>query len=127
MLLSPARILLDSWPGRVDRFMWRDGCVNVLLYFPLGLSATMAAALRAPRVVAVVGAVLLGGSLSACMEMLQIFDRSRTCSLLDVACNLAGAAAGAIAAVIFERQIRNVGGAKRISPPARGAPLLPPC
>ena len=51
------------------------------------------------------GACLLGLGLSASIEMLQVFDTSRTSSLLDVACNFAGAAGGACAALIFEEEI----------------------
>ena len=39
---SPLTVLLHSWPARIDRFAWRDACVNVLLYFPLGLTAVLA-------------------------------------------------------------------------------------
>ena len=121
---SPLQILLHSWPGRMDRFMWRDACVNVLLYFPLGLTATLAGARWAPRVWAAAGAVLLGTCLSACIEMLQLFDSTRMCSLMDVACNMAGAAGGALAAVVFERQIRSAAADKRASHGAGGGLLL---
>ena len=121
---SPLQILLHSWPGSMDRFMWRDGCVNVLLYFPLGLTATLAGARWAPRVVAAAGAVLLGTGVSACIEMLQLYDSTRMCSLMDVACNMAGAAGGALAAVVFERQIRSAGGHRRASHGCGGGLLL---
>ncbi|MEO8594385.1 MAG: VanZ family protein [Candidatus Solibacter sp.] len=124
---SPLAILLHSWPARVDRFVWRDACVNVLLYFPLGLSATLAAARYLPRLAAAIGAVVLGVALSASIEMLQLFDTSRTCSLLDVACNFSGALAGALAALAFDRQIRRIGQHQRSHHGAGGGLLLACC
>ena len=87
---SPLTILLHAWPARIDRFAWRDAGVNVLLYFPLGLTAVLVFMRRLPRAAAALATVALGTGLSASIEMLQIFDSSRTCSLLDVGCNFAG-------------------------------------
>ena len=91
---SPLLILLHAWPARIDRFAWRDAGVNVLLYFPLGLTAVLVLTRRLPRAVAALAAMMLGMGLSASIEMLQIFDSSRTCSLLDVACNFVGTVGG---------------------------------
>ncbi len=124
---SPLDMLLDSWPEHIDRFAWRDGCVNVLLYFPLGLTAALVGARRLPRIVAAVGAVLLAIGLSASIEMLQLFDSSRFCSLLDVACNFAGAAGGAVAALLFEGSIRQITLRHRGDRGARGALMLACC
>lgn len=114
---SPLWILLHAWPARIDRFAWRDAGVNVLLYFPLGLTALLALSRHVPRIAAALGAVLLGIGLSASIEMLQIFDSSRTCSLLDVVCNFAGTLCGVGAALVFRRKIR----AMRHRPGDRGA------
>jgi len=46
-------------------------------------------------------AVGLAAALSASMEMLQVYVPGRTCSLLDVVCNVTGAAAGAMAAAAW--------------------------
>ena len=65
---SPLDILLHAWPAHIDRFAWRDGCVNVLLYFPLGLTAALVGARHLPRVVSALGAMILGLGLSASIE-----------------------------------------------------------
>jgi len=127
VLASPLEILLQAWPAHIDRFAWRDGCVNVVLYFPLGLTAALVGARHLPRIVAAVGAVLLGLGLSASIEMLQVFDSSRTCSLLDVACNLAGAAGGAAAALLFEDRILRITQQRRGDRGAAGGPMLACC
>ena len=46
---SPLMILLHAWPAQIDRFAWRDAGVNVLLYFPLGLTAALVLARRVCR------------------------------------------------------------------------------
>ncbi len=102
---GPLFILLHSWPARIDRFAWRDAGVNVLLYFPLGLTAVLVLARRLPPAVAALAAMMLGLALSASIEMLQIFDSSRTCSLLDVACNFVGTLGGIGVALIFRSEI----------------------
>ena len=75
--------------GENRRFEWRDAGVNLLLYFPLGapLSLAWRAACRArwrPLRPAA------GTGLSVSIEMLQIYDAARTCSLVDVICNFSG-------------------------------------
>ena len=45
--------------------------------------------------------MMLGLALSASIEMLQIFDSTRTCSLLDVACNFVGTVGGIAVALDF--------------------------
>jgi VanZ family protein len=98
---SPLLILLHAWPARIDRFLWRDAAVNLLLYFPLGLTAVLVLMRRWPRAAAALATAVLGTALSASIEMLQIFDATRTCSLLDVACNLAGTVGGICTALVF--------------------------
>jgi VanZ family protein len=90
-LESPVWILLHSWPARFDRFTFRDAAANVLFYAPLGFTAVLAFGRRWWA------ALLLGAGLSTCVEMLQVYDSTRTCSLLDVACNVAGTALGVAA------------------------------
>jgi VanZ family protein len=121
---NPLLHLLHAWPARIDRFAWRDAGVNVLLYFPLGVSAFLAMARRLPRAVAALATMLLGLILSTSIEMLQIFDASRTCSLMDVACNFAGTVAGVAAAVVFQPQITRLTGSRRSRKGAAGALLL---
>jgi VanZ family protein len=124
---SPLPILLHSWPARIDRFAWRDACVNVLLYFPLGLTAVTVFLRRWPRAAAALTTLLLGTGLSASIEMLQIFDGTRTCSLLDVACNFAGTVGGVGAALIFRREILEITRRRTGNRGAGGALMLACC
>ncbi len=124
---GPLFILLHSWPSRIDRFAWRDAGVNVLLYFPLGLTAALVLARRLPRAVAALAAMMLGAALSASIEMLQIFDSTRTCSLLDVACNFVGTVAGIGVALIFRREIFAITRRRTGDRGATGALLLACC
>ncbi len=123
---NPLLILLHSWPARIDRFLWRDACVNVLLYFPLGLTAVMVFMRRWPRGAAVLATMMLGAGLSASIEMLQIFDGHRTCSLLDVVCNFAGTVGGVGAALIFRREIVEIT-RRRKGNRGAGGPLVLAC
>ena len=62
---SPLMILLHAWPAQINRFAWRDAGVNVLLYFPLGLTAVLVLMRRLPRGAAALITVMLGVALSA--------------------------------------------------------------
>jgi len=105
---NPLWVLLHAWPGSIDRFVLRDAAINLLLYFPLGMAAFLAAARRHGRLVAFDAALLIALGLSASMEMLQIYDPGRTCSLFDVLCNVSGAAAGAAAALVFRPELESL-------------------
>ena len=105
---NPLWVLLDAWPRGIDRFVLRDAAINLLLYFPLGMAAFLAVVRRHGRLVALDAALLIALGLSASMEMLQIYDPGRTCSLFDVCCNVSGAAAGAIAALVFQPRLANL-------------------
>ena len=121
---SPLWILLYSWPAKFDKFAWRDAGVNLLLYFPLGAATVMAMGRRMPRAAAGAAALLLGLGLSASVEMLQVYDGGRTCSLMDVICNVLGAACGAAAALLFQPQIARLTGSRHSGRGAGGALLL---
>jgi VanZ family protein len=124
---GPLHILLHAWPARIDRFAWRDAGVNVLLYFPLGLTAFLVLTRRLPRLPSALAAMLLGLALSASIEMLQIFDSSRTCSLLDVACNFLGTLGGIAVALVFQREILAITRRHTGDPGAAGALMLASC
>ena len=98
---NPLWILLHSWIGPVDRSVYRDAVVNVCLYVPFGvfcfLSMREASSAAFRFAVTLAAAVLL----SASIEMIQLFDAGRVCSLFDVMCNAAGAAAGIVLAAAF--------------------------
>ena len=110
---NPLWTLLHSWPARFDRFSLRDAAVNVLLYCPLGITAYLAMVRRHSRAAALAGAALLALALSACIEMLQLYDANRVCSLFDVATNFTAAALGAFTALVFERRLANLGGRRQ--------------
>jgi VanZ family protein len=69
-----------------------DVIANVLLYMPFGYCGTR----RGVRPAAVCG---LAGALSTVVEALQLTSHSRTPSVIDVAANALGAAAGVLVAV----------------------------
>ena len=105
---NPLWVLLHAWPQGIDRFVLRDAAINLLLYFPLGMAAFLAAARRHGRLVAFDAALLIALGLSASLEMLQIYDPGRTCSLFDVLCNVSGAAAGAATALVFRNEMESL-------------------
>jgi len=98
--VDPLALLLHSWPRTFTRYVARDIAVNVLLYVPLGATALLAFR-RKWRWAAMPAAVALGFVLSGSMELLQAFDDRRTTSLLDLATNTLGAAAGALLGLVF--------------------------
>jgi VanZ family protein len=124
---NPLTILLHAWPAKIDRFAWRDACANVLLYFPLGLTTVLVFMRRWPRAAAALATVMLGVGLSASIEMLQVFDSSRTCSLLDVTCNFAGTVGGVCAALIFRQEISQITRRRKGDRGAGGALMLACC
>ena len=97
---SPLWFLLHSWPTTFDRFAFRDGAANVVLYMPLGFVAALALGRRWWA------AVLLGAGLSSGVEILQIYDAGRDCSSFDIVCNTLGTALGAAAALAWHRRKR---------------------
>lgn len=99
---SPLWVLLHSWPQRFNRFVLKDIAVNVALYMPFGAAAFLWLSKRS-AVIGAALAVVLAGLLSASMEMLQLFDGQRVCSLLDLVLNVTGAAVGAAGASLLRR------------------------
>jgi len=76
-----------------------DGARNVLLFAGWGLLWMVTAGPGRSRV-ELRNAVLSGAALSLLVEVLQLFSRSRTASILDLATNTLGAALGAISLVL---------------------------
>lgn len=72
-----------------------DIAANVLLYLPFGASVAWLVATRLGGLVAVVAATAAGAALSFVIEYAQLYETRRVTSLSDVACNTAGAFAGA--------------------------------
>ncbi|HYL76190.1 MAG TPA: VanZ family protein [Bryobacteraceae bacterium] len=102
---NPLWILLHSWQIVFDRFLFRDTVVNVALYIPFGafcfLSMRESRSLFSRSLATVLAAALLSSSI----EMAQLFDLTRVCSLFDVFCNTVGAAIGILLATMFPAAI----------------------
>jgi len=104
---NPLWILLHTWPaGAFNRYLLWDVAVNIALYLPLGIFGYLAVSGRASRMLRVLTPLALALALSASIEMLQLFDDSRMCSLSDVASNVAGAAVGIAAGAIYRVQLQ---------------------
>lgn len=103
---NPLLTVWLGWPDGLNRYVVRDVFLNVFLYAPLGMAATMVFLRRHGRIVAPLAAVGLAFSLSLSMELLQVYEPRRDPSALDVLTNVTGAALGALAAVLAERALR---------------------
>ena len=120
---NPLWILLHSWPsGGLDRYVIWDVAVNIALYVPLGIFGFLAVRERASRAMRMLAPLALGLALSASIEMLQLFDDSRQCSLADVVSNgagtLLGIAAGALYRVKLWQLLARPGAASLLRPSA---------
>ena len=92
--LSPLAFLGAAWPRYITGF---DLAANVAAYFPLGALGVIALHPRLRGVAALVAATLGAALVSLLVESAQTFLPSRIPSNVDLACNMAGAALGAIA------------------------------
>ncbi len=106
---SPWMVLLRSWPVNYNRYIFKDIAVNVALYLPFGAVAYLwleHCQGRKHYQGWVRGGIpiLLALLLSCSMEMVQLYDDSRVCSLLDALTNVCGAALG----VWFGARLRRV-------------------
>ena len=117
---NPFWILLHTWPSGFNRYVVWDVAVNITLYVPLGIFGFLAVSARASRVVRILAPLALGLVLSASIEMLQLFDDSRQCSLADVASNVAGAAVGIAAGALYRVKFQRL-----LAPRGRASPLRP--
>jgi VanZ family protein len=88
--LGASRILIHSWPDHIDRFLFRDVAVNVLIYMLVGVFGLLALRQKFRTPFAVTVTVLLAVALSSSIEMTQLFDDARECSAFDVVCNVSG-------------------------------------
>jgi len=104
---SPLWMLLASWEApSLALSSVRDIVVNVALYLPLGMFAFLAFSERRRAWVAGAVTLLVALVLSSSVEMLQLYDRGRQCSALDVVTNVTGAAAGIALAILFGEVLR---------------------
>ncbi|MCZ2151199.1 MAG: VanZ family protein [Bryobacterales bacterium] len=93
--------LLHSWPRSFDPRIAVDALLNVLIYVPLGWLGYLSLA-GAPRAVRLAGAVGFGCALSLTVELAQFYIEGRVTSLLDVASNSCGTAAGVFGAQFLD-------------------------
>src|SRR5439155_22890663 len=105
---NPVWLLIHAWPAELRRNEWKDIVVNIALYAPLGLFGFLAAPARWRVGARVWAAVATGFVLSCGIEMLQLFDASRSTSALDVLSNTIGAAIGAAWGAMFERRFGSI-------------------
>lgn len=96
--VRPFAYLESFWPRYYTRF---DLYANFVAYVPLGILAVTALHPRVRGVAAFLLTLLLGVTLSLGLEALQNYLPSRIPSALDVACNSAGAAFGALVSVFM--------------------------
>jgi VanZ family protein len=120
--VDPLPVLLNAWPTAWDRFELRDAIVNLLLYLPFGVATIWAMPRRFPRAVGAAAGLLGAMALSIGMELLQVYVPGRVCSLFDVVCDTAGAAAGISLALTYHPA--RAGGPQRAAIPAGPALIL---
>ncbi len=96
--VSPFAFLDAAWPRYWTLF---DLGANVLIYLPMGFLLTLALSRLPGRLTAAAIAVLLGGGISFCLELIQNWLPSRVPSNVDLACNSVGTLFGAVLAVFF--------------------------
>ncbi|HSK38377.1 MAG TPA: LamG-like jellyroll fold domain-containing protein [Arenibaculum sp.] len=107
--IVPVNPLTEPIPPR----MRRDIAVNFLVFLPVGFGIAMTVRRRGrPAVRAAVTAALFGAALSLTCETLQYFIVARYSSLVDLAANSAGSAAGAGLALLAMVARRHLGAAK---------------
>ena len=108
---SAFAFLAAPWPRYVTAF---DLAANFFGYLPYGLLCALAAVRRYPRGVALALAVVTGALLSLLLETAQSFLPARIASNADVLANVAGAAAGGVAAAVFARWLLDGGPLRRL-------------
>ncbi len=121
---SPLYILFHSWQITGGRRFIADVMVNLAIYMPLGVSGYLAMRKLHSRRLCYVAPVVLGGALSAAVEMMQLFVPGRVCSAFDLTDNILGSAAGVVAGVWFEKILRARPRRKRHGTNAAGLALL---
>ena len=101
---DPFWILLHSWSFSFGRYFIQDTGVNIILYLPFGAAGYLWLARRPPGVKVSVP-LILALLVSSFVEMIQLFDGLRVCSMLDVTTNIFGAALGMAVAWRFQDRV----------------------
>jgi glycopeptide antibiotics resistance protein len=115
---NPLWILLHSWYFALNRYFIQDTGVNLILYLPFGATCYLWLA-RRPAWLKLTAPLILALLLSCSMEMLQLYDAQRFCSMLDVVTNFTGAALGVAIAWRFQHKV--------LSRPRSAGPLMLLC
>jgi VanZ family protein len=105
---DPLTILLHAWPTALDRFVIRDGILNVAVYVPLGIFGYLYCVRHFRKAYAALVVLILALVLCTGIEIAQLFEPSRYCSALDVVCNCMGAALGILVAGFYSRSLEPV-------------------
>ena len=101
---NPLEILLNSWPIEFNRYFAKDTGVNLVLYLPFGATCYLWLS-RRPLWLRLGAPILLALTLSSSVEMIQLFDAQRVCSMVDVVTNVTGAALGVALATQFRSMV----------------------
>ena len=109
--LSALAYLGAPWPRHLTRF---DVAVNVLGYIPYGFLCVAALPERLRAAAAFALSVASAAGLSLVLEAMQSYLPMRFASNIDVASNVAGAAAGAVAALTLLPQSLDEGPVQRL-------------
>lgn len=84
---------------------------NLFLFVPLGLFMQVSAMRHAPAGFSLFLTLLAAAVLSAGLESIQAYSPSRVSSIIDVCCNIGGAAIGAVISITAGRMIPKLVGA----------------
>ena len=103
---SPLWVLIHSWPTSVDRFLFRDIAVNVLIYLPVGVFGFLALRQNVRSAFAATATVLIALALSSSIEMIQLVDDARVCSASDVVCNVCGTVLGVALGSLYQQWLK---------------------
>lgn len=96
----PLRDFFNSPEHRVDLSI--DFFANVLLFVPFGYIHPLVR--RSGKGGGILFVVVTAAIISACLELYQVFNHTRTVSMTDVSCNAFGAAMGAAMALKKRQQ-----------------------
>lgn len=94
--------------GERLRLDYVDAAVNFTGFIPIGLLAFFLRAAAGRRAANLIFAVFVGFALSLAIETAQVFMPDRFSQFSDLLLNTSGAFAGALAAVLFEKNIRRL-------------------
>ncbi len=103
--VDPLFLLLHSWPARIGPALFGDVAVNILIYIPVGMFTFLALDRRGHQWLRWSMPTVLALALSGSIEMLQIYDRTRECSLLDLFDNVLGAVLGTGLGFVFRKSL----------------------